>query len=162
MVGAAARAHRRSRAIGPGLARSPSIGSSAPDPPAPEGAVVGWRPEPIGDARGHPAPTPLPGPQPFRQQGAFGTVRRVEEIIVIRLEGQGTFALPVDVLRPYEVPEADQAIAAPRSDDELGAVPVILREDFLLGATPRRDDLVVDAFGCVRHRGGHPLFGRPG
>lgn len=83
----------------------------------------------------------------------------MEEIIVIRLEGQGTFALPVDVLRPYLVPDADETVAAPRSDGELGAVPVILREDFLLGATPRRDDLVVDAFGCVGHRGDHPLPG---
>lgn len=84
----------------------------------------------------------------------------MEEIIVIQLEGQGTFALPVDTLDPFRVPESDPVLSEePVAGDELGAVPVILREDFLQGATARRVDLVVDAFGCVRHRGDQPLFG---
>ncbi len=87
----------------------------------------------------------------------------MEQIIVIRLEGLGTFALPAATLRPYLVPETPVAIASEsRSDLELGAVPLILREDFLHGAMSRWDDLVVDGFGCVRRRGGHRLFGRPG
>ncbi len=83
--------------------------------------------------------------------------------MVVRLEGLGTFALPRAVLDGHRVPLCREPSAS--SDPigpggtSMGAVPVILREDFLHGATSRRRDLVVDTMGCVRHEHDRPLPG---
>ncbi|MCU1496615.1 MAG: hypothetical protein JWM47_568 [Acidimicrobiales bacterium] len=86
-----------------------------------------------------------------------------EEIVVVRLEGLGTFAIPVACLDDYRL--ADQPavdgggpVAVPAPVD---AVPVILEQDFLRGATSDRSRLTVDRFGGVhRPEGGH-VFGEP-
>ena len=95
------------------------------------------------------------------------TVVPVEEIVVVRLEGLGTFAVPLAVLDEHRVPaSAERGAAMDLGEVDAaggtGAVPVILREDYLHGATSRRGDLVVDAFWYVRHAGCQPLSGWPG
>ncbi len=80
------------------------------------------------------------------------TVGPVEEIVVARFEGLGTFAVPVTDLDSYRV-AAQTEVPDPGALDvgELGAVPLILGEDFLRETTARRADLVVDGYGRVRH-----------
>lgn len=78
-----------------------------------------------------------------------------EEVVVIRLEGLGTFALPVAELRRYGVPEMAEEHDVVAYSATAAAVPVILTEDFLRGCTSGRHELVVDRFGAVS-RPGHP------
>lgn len=80
--------------------------------------------------------------------------RADEEIVVIRLEGLGSFAVPVDALEAHRLPihDLDRDGAA-----AVEAVPTILCQDFLRGVG-RRHELAVDRFGGVHTRGGEPVF----
>lgn len=77
-----------------------------------------------------------------------------EDIVVFRLEGVGSFAVPVPVLDDYAVPSTPAHAAAAVGADCAGAlgfepVPIILSDDFLRGRTARRRELVIDRYGCV-------------
>lgn len=79
-----------------------------------------------------------------------------EDLVVLRLEGLGAFAVPVTVLDGFRVPEAPPADGV-RAAGEGGiatgagfrAVPLILDGDFMRATTGRRRELVVDRLGCV-------------
>lgn len=79
-----------------------------------------------------------------------------EEILVIRLEGLGSFALPIAALEAHRLPAPDPAASVAAVD----AVPTILRQDFLRGVG-RPGDLAVDRFGAIHTPGGRPVFGDP-
>lgn len=80
-----------------------------------------------------------------------------EEVLVIRLEGLGSFALPIATLEAHRLPAPDPAGETAAVD----AVPTILRQDFLRGVA-RPQDLAVDRFGGIHTTGGRPVFGDPG
>jgi hypothetical protein len=79
----------------------------------------------------------------------------IEDVVVFRLEGVGPFAVPLRVLDDYLVPAAAADRPLAPFDEGSGAlggfepVPIILEADFLRGRTTRRDELVIDQFGCV-------------
>ena len=79
-----------------------------------------------------------------------------EELLVIRLEDLGSFALPVALLLDHRLPAHDLGHERPTAAE---AVPTILAQDFLRG-TGRRDHLAIDRFGGVHTPDGQPPFGR--
>ncbi|QXC62368.1 hypothetical protein KSP35_06075 [Aquihabitans sp. G128] len=72
----------------------------------------------------------------------------------MRLEGLGTFAVPLDALGAYRLAVGPRtlptgAIPSPVLD----ALPLILEQDFLRTTHDGRRSLVVDDLGCIRLAG---------
>jgi hypothetical protein len=80
-----------------------------------------------------------------------------EDVVVVRFEGLGAFALPVADLESYRLPVRVAPSEDPASQPA-DAIPVILGEDFLRGLTTDRTRLVVDRFGGISRVDQQPIF----